>query len=216
MTRLEGELLALKQQVVEMGVLAESMVTASCEAIATPSPQIIERVRAGEPRLDDFQIAVDREAIRLITVYSPAARDLRFVLMMARINSELERIGDQAVNTCEYVELLRSHPPIRPLDELSRMAAVCQRMLHDALRAFREDDVQTAETVMRLDDEIDAMNAQVVRDVLERRIADHDMVTRSMGLLVARSIERIADHATNICEEVFYVVKGEDIRHQTA
>jgi phosphate transport system protein len=214
MTKLERELAHLKQRTLEMGALAESMVTAAAAAITRPDRSVVQRVRDLEPRVDDLQIEIDREAIRLMTLYSPAARDLRFLLMVARINSELERIGDQAVNACEYVELLLSHPPSQPLQELSQMSSLALMMLREALHAFDGDDAHRARAVMGLDDEVDDIEERIVRDVLERKASDHEIATRSMGLLIARSLERIADHATNICEEVFYVVEGQDIRHR--
>jgi phosphate transport system protein len=214
MTRLEHELSSLKQRAIDMGAVAESMVTASSRAIVNGDRTAVRQVLASEPDLDARQMDIDREVIRLIALYCPAARDLRFLVMMARINSELERIGDQAVDNCEYVELLLSNPPPQPLAELSSMSARVSCMLREALEAFREDDADKARAVMRLDDEIDAMNAQILREILRRHAPDREIVTRCVGLLIARSLERIADHATNICEEVCYVIKGEDIRHQ--
>jgi phosphate transport system protein len=215
MTKLEQELAQLKQRATEMGALAEAMVAGSARAVVTLERATLPRVLADEPVLDGLQMEIDREVIRLITVYSPAARHLRFLVMMLRINSELERIGDQAVTNCEYVELLAAGPPRAPCEQLSQMSALALRMLREALQAFHDDDVQRARAVMALDDQIDAMNADVVRHVLGRTASEGGGVTQSVGLLVARSFERIADHATNICEEVFYVVEGEDIRHRT-
>jgi phosphate transport system protein len=216
MKKFERELAALKQRMIEMGALAESMAAAASKALINAERAAIEQVRTSEPRLDRFQVEIDREAIRLITVYSPVAKDLRFLLMMARITSELERIGDQAVDNCKYVEILPSNPPPTPLRELSKMSVVTLRMVHDALRAFALEDIDQAQAVIGLDDQVDAMNAEISRHLLENRATDPDIVTRGIGLiLAAQSLERIADHATNICEEVFYLVEGEDIRHRT-
>jgi phosphate transport system protein len=216
MKKFEQELATLKQRMIEMGALAESMAAAASNALINAERGAIEQVRTNEPRLDRFQIEIDREAIRLITVYSPVAKDLRFLLMMARINSELERIGDQAVDNCKYVEILPSNPPPTPLRELSKMSVLTLRMVHDALRAFEHEDIDQAQAVIGLDDQVDAMNAEISRHLLEQRATKPDIVTRGIGLiLAAQSLERIADHATNICEEVFYLVEGEDIRHRT-
>jgi phosphate transport system protein len=216
MSKLEGELATLKRRIVEMGALAESMVAAASSALINGQRGGVELVRTTEPRLDRFQVEVDREAIRLITVYSPVAKDLRFLLMMLRINSELERIGDQAVDNCKYVEIFPSNPPLTALRELGDMAVTTLRMVHDALRAFEHEDIDTAQAVIERDDEVDAMNAETFRHLLEQRATDPAIVTRGIGvILAAQSLERIADHATNICEEVFYLVEGEDIRHRT-
>jgi phosphate transport system protein len=216
MKKFEQELATLKRRIIDMGALAESMVAAASNALINPEPAAIEEVRTSEPRLDRFQVEIDREAIRLVTVYSPVAKDLRFLLMMLRITSELERIGDQAVDNCKYVEILPSNPPATPLRELSKMSVMTLRMVHDALRAFEHEDIHKAHTVIGWDDQVDAMNAETFRHLLEHRATDPDIVRRGIGLiLAAQSLERIADHATNICEEVFYLVEGEDIRHRT-
>ena len=214
MKQFQQELAQLKQQVVDMGSLAESMVAGASRALIKGERAIIQQVRASEPKLDRLQVEIDREAIRLITIYAPVAKDLRFLLMIARINSELERIGDQAVDNCEYVERLTVAPP--PMDDLSTMSEIVLRMVHDALHAFQEEDTQQAQAVMKLDDQVDALDARIFREFSEHSAAEPDIRAQCMGLiLVARSLERMADHATNICEEVFYLVEASDIRHQT-
>jgi phosphate transport system protein len=216
MKKFEQELATLRGRVIEMGALAESMVAAASNALINTERAAIGQVRTSEPRLDRFQVEIDGEAIRLITVYSPVAKDLRFLLMMLRITSELERIGDHAVDNCEYVEMLPSNPPPTPLRELSKMSTMTLRMVHDALGAFEHEDIDKTQAVIGLDDQVDAMNAETFRHLLEQRATNPDIVTRGIGLiLAAQSLERIADHATNICEEVFYLVSGEDIRHRT-
>jgi phosphate transport system protein len=210
----EQELTTLKSRVVDMGNLAASMVAGSIDALVKAEPGRIQDVLADEPTLDRFQVEIDREAIRLMTIYTPVAKDLRFLLMIARINTELERIGDQAVDNCEYVQLLTDPPP--RLDDLSTMSEIVLRMVREALQAFQEEDTEQARAVMSLDDQVDALNARIFRDLLENPAADSASRARSLGLiLAARSLERVADHATNICEEVYYLVEGADIRHQT-
>jgi phosphate transport system protein len=213
MKHFQQELSELKRRVLSMGALAESMAADSARAVLDADKTAIPPVLANEPVLDRFQVEVDREAIRLITIYTPVARDLRFLLMIARINSELERIGDQAVDNCEYGGLLtHPHPP---LPDLASMSSIVLSMVHDALEAFREEDTDLAQSVMRLDDRVDRLNGQIFRELLEHPAPDAESRAMSMSLiLVARSLERIADHATNICEEVYYLVEGADIRHQ--
>jgi phosphate transport system protein len=216
MKKFEQELSTLKRRMLEMGALAESMIVAASDALIDADRAAIAHVRSAEPTLDRYQIEIDREAIRLITVYAPVAKDLRLLLMMARINSELERIGDQAVDNCNYVEILPASPAPTRLAELSAMSAMTLRMVHDALQAFEHEDVDTARAVIGLDDQVDAMNGETFRALLEQTAAGRHVVPRGIGLiLAAQSLERIADHATNICEEVFYLVEGEDIRHRT-
>ena len=212
-TREEQDLTRLKTRTLDMGALAESMAIDASHAIVNPEATVIEQVFTNEATLDAMQKEIDREAIRLMTVYSPAARDLRFLLMIVRINTELERIGDQAVNICEYVQLLQAHSSSRPLPELQEMSALALGMLHDARRAFENEDGAIARAVIDGDDALDVMNARVMTDILDQRCVDQETVTGCISALVARSLERIGDYATNICEEVLYVVSGEDVRH---
>jgi phosphate transport system protein len=215
MRKFELELDSLKNRLLEMGQVAERMVARASEALVQRDRKIVADVLAGEERLDRFQVEIDGEAVRLITVYTPTAKDLRFLLMVVRINTEIERIGDQAVNNCEYVEMFLSNPPARPLHDLSRMTDIACEMVHGALAAFASEDVDMARKVVALDDQVDALNRQTFTDLLADSADDPDTVKRSMSLiLLARSLERIADHAENICEEVVFLVKGEDIRHQ--
>jgi phosphate transport system protein len=212
MRQFQQELTGLKQRVMRMAALAESMVADASEGLAADLARIAA-VRRNEPILDRYQVEIDREAIRLITIYTPVAKDLRFLLMIVRINSELERMGDHAMDNCEYAELLDSDAS--QLDELAGMSAIVRAMVHDALRAFDEEDTRRAQEVMRQDDRVDSLNAQIFRQLLEHSGTDAAGRARTMSLiLMARSLERIADHATNICEEVYYLVEGADIRHQ--
>jgi phosphate transport system protein len=211
----QHDLMKLKARVLEMGTLAESMVTGAARALVEADPRLVQQVLADEPVLDGFQLQIDGEAIRLITIYAPVARDLRSLLMVARITTELERIGDQAVDNCEYVKLLPQPQP-RPLPDLIAMSDIVSGMIHDALRAFRDEDTTIAARVLKLDDRVDTLDRQVFQELLEHRAGDAAARAESMSLaLIARSLERMADHATNVCEEVFYLVEGADIRHRT-
>jgi phosphate transport system protein len=216
MKKFEQELASLKARVMLMGTTAETMVGWASDAFRSHDRAIAAKVREAETALDHLQIEIDGEAIRLITIYTPTARDLRFLLMVVRIVTELERIGDQAVNNCEYVETVFDDPPARPTKDLTRMTELVSAMVRGALDAFLSEDPAKAKAVLTLDDDVDRLNAQTFRDlVAEPTAGDPDVLKRSMNLvLLARSLERIADHATNICEEVVYVVQGEDIRHQ--
>jgi phosphate transport system protein len=210
MTRLEQELADLKQRVLGMGNLADAMVTDSWYGVVHNDAARLAGVLANEPILDRCQVEIDSEAVRLIAIFAPVARDLRFLLMIARITSELERMGDQATDNCEYAALIGD---TCPTSDLTRLADFVRRMVRDALEAFAQEDRQRAEAVMQLDAQVDALYSQVFRDLLEHTAGDDH--AKSTGLLLlAKSLERIADHATNVCEEVFYLVEGADIRHQ--
>jgi phosphate transport system protein len=216
MKKFEHELASLKTKVLRMGGTAEQMVGWAAEVFRTHDRDVAAKVRDAEETLDQLQVEIDGEAVRLITIYTPTARDLRFLLMVVRIVTEIERIGDQAVNNCEYVETMRDDPPARLTKDVSRMTELVVEMVHGALDAFNHEDPAKATSVLTLDDDVDRLNAQTFRDlVAEPTGGDPDALKQAMNLvLLARSLERIADHATNICEEVVYMVKGEDIRHQ--
>jgi phosphate transport system protein len=214
MKKFEQELEALKRRVMAMGATTQEMVAWSTAALIEHDTSAMERVLADEATLDRFQLEIDGEAVRLITIYAPIAKDLRFLLMVARINAELERIGDQAVNNCEYVQTLSTAPPA-PLGDIARMSEITRDMVRGALDAFDQEDIEKAQAVLKSDDEVDQLYNQTFSDLLEDTTDDADRLNRSMNLiLVARSLERIADHATNICEEVIYMVNSEDIRHK--
>ena len=214
MKRFESELAALKGRLLEMGRLAEDMAASASKAILTADHASIARVRSDEPTLDRFQIDIDHEAIRLITVYAPVARDLRCLLMMARINSEFERIGDEAIDNCRWLETLAPGAAVASVHELAELSTMTLQMLRGAVEAFEQEDIDKAQAVIDMDDRIDAIESQVMHD-LARRAPPTD-VAPSVGLvLVGRSLERMGDHATNICEEIYYWLKGEDIRHRT-
>lgn len=206
---------ALKAKLLQMGGLVESMVQKAMGALVERDERRIEEVVKDEERVDRLQIEIDEDAVRLLAIQSPVAFDLRCVLMSARINSELERVGDLCVNMCENVQLLLSEPQLKPLIDLPKMAQVAERMLHESLQAFLEQSPQRAVDVIRMDDEVDGLNDQIFRELLTYMIADTRSITRSLSLiLMSRNLERIADHATNIAEEVVYLVRGEDIRHK--
>lgn len=213
----DTELRRLKAKITEMGSLAQSMFQTAMRALVTRDMSLVSEIQEIEEQVDRFQVEIDEEVMRLVAVYGPVAMDLRFVLMVARINTELERIGDQAVNMCENVTLLVSEPELKKLVDLPRMADFAAQMVVASLEAFREGSVEKAKQVIESDSEVDALNDQIFRELLTYMMSDTQNIARSMALiLTARALERIADHATNIAEEVIFMVKGEDVRHPEA
>ena len=220
MKKFEQERQTLQRQIDEMADLAQSMVTLSTGAIWDATSKVSEDVQEREDRLDQCQMEVDREAIRLLTVYSPVASDLRFILSASRAATCLERIGDQAVNICEDVQLLVDKQKVVTSHLLKKMAKVVSTMVHDASRAFQFRDVGKANATISDDDRVDSMNDQIIMELLQdETVRDavkgpQDMAGAMGQLLISRSLERMADQATNLCEEVVYMVRGDDIRHQ--
>jgi phosphate transport system protein len=171
-------------------------------------------VFADEKTVNALQVEIDREAIRLIAVYTPAAADLRFLLMVSRINSELERIGDQAINICGYTEKLAQEPAAEPLADIPEMAELAGGMVRGALEALAEKDPEKATAIRNSDDQVDDLNDNVFHEMLRHAADNPEHVQQAITqILAARALERIADHSTNICEEVVYLVLGDDIRH---
>ncbi len=213
--KFDEALTALKNRVVAMGEVAQRMIQQSMKALVDRNVGLIQDVLKDEDILDRCQVEIDNEAIRLMAIQSPVAADLRFILMVARINTELERVGDLCVNLCESTQLLLTEPPLKPLVDLPKMADTAERMVQESLQAFLEGSTDKALRVIRADDEVDALNDQIFRELLTYMLSDPRNITRALSLiLMARNLERVADHATNIAEEVVYLVKGEDIRHQ--
>lgn len=222
MKKFDHELTRLRQRVIEMGNLTELMVSSAIDVVFDAhNSEKIASVLNNEEHLDQMQLEIDKEAIRLLTVYGPVATDLRFILSVSRINLELERIGDHATNICENVQLMISKVEVAPLSEVQKMAEVVRSMVHDALDAFLQSDHRKAQSVIAQDDLVDALNDQIIEELLSddlvRKIlaGPKDIVGALAQILIARSLERIADQATNISEEIVYIVKGDDIRHQS-
>jgi phosphate transport system protein len=222
MKKLDHELEVLRQQLIDMGNLAEKMLRQAAESLVDPHKTDLSRAIAEEEnRLDLMQLAIDKEAIRLLTVYSPVAGDLRMVMSISRITAELERIGDHTMNMCESVQLLVSRGDIDLPPAVLRMATVVSSMVHDALDAFAQQDISKAHSTIAADNIVDAINDQIMGALLDMEfvrdvLAGVKDIASALGqLLITRSLERIADQATNISEEVVYMVKGDDIRHRS-
>lgn len=223
MKKLENELSATRQSVVEMGNLTEQMISTAIDFVMHPDQaDLSSTVSDAEVQLDNMQLEIDKEAIRLLTVYSPVAADLRFIMSVSRITSELERMGDHAVNMCQFVQLLASKTDASPLPDVKKMATMVKGMVCEALNAFLQNDIIKAQTTIAQDDMVDALNDQIVEQVLDIDVvhgvmdegAEKKAIAGALAqILIARSLERVADQATNISEEVVYMVKGRDIRH---
>ncbi|MCU0664561.1 MAG: phosphate signaling complex protein PhoU [Myxococcota bacterium] len=217
--RFNEDLSKLKREVLAMGALAEGMIRKTMSALVDRNPALIQEVLADEVRMDAFQRAIDTETVRLIGIFTPVAGDLRVLLMITRINAELERCADQAVSICygyENLKLLEGEP-LKPLVDLPRMASIAEQMFHDSMEAFVHNSAEEAMAVIKQDDDVDKLNDQIFRELLTYMLSDPRNISRALGLiLTARAFERIADHAVNIAEDVVYIVRGEDIRHVKA
>jgi phosphate transport system protein len=209
--RFDEDLYKLKQDVLAMGAVAEGMIRKTMGVLVDRNPALVQEVLAAEDKVDAFQRSIDNETVRLIGVYTPVARDLRFLLMITRINAELERCADHAVSICHSYQKLNllEEPPLKPLVDLPRMAGITEQMLHRALEAFLKGSEGDAEVVIQTDDQVDRLNDQIFRELVTYMLGDPRSISRSLGLiLTAQAFERIADHAVNIAEDVVYIVRG--------
>jgi len=209
------ELTHLKETVLRMGGLAEKMTHRAVQALVERKREMLPEVKEMEQQVNQLHMDIDEIALGMIALRQPTAKDLRFITAAMKINTDLERIGDQAINIVEQAEKLLSVPPVKPLIDIPRMAEIAEEMLKAALDAFVQGNDELAYRTILRDDSVDQLKDQVFRELLTFMMADASTIPRSMDLiLVSRHLERVADHATNICEDVIFMVKGKDVRHQ--
>ncbi|MBU1356651.1 MAG: phosphate signaling complex protein PhoU [Candidatus Edwardsbacteria bacterium] len=210
----DTELDQLKQQLLKMGALAEAMIDSAVTALVERNTGQLDQIYEQEKEVNSLQVSIDEDCLRLTALYQPAAGDLRFLLGASKINTELERLGDQAINICEMVNKLLQEPQLKPLIDIPKMVAIATDMVRDSLNAFVERDVSKAKAVLMQDDQLDDLKDKIVAELTEFMTKDSGSISRAIQLiLVTRSLERIGDHATNIAEDVIFVVQGRDIRH---
>jgi len=210
----DNELDTLRRKLLTMGALAEKMVHDTTTMLTERDLAIFGPVKNAEDGMDAMQREVDEDTVRLISLYSPVAADLRSLLMATRISAELERIADKTMDIGFYAKTLFKEPPLKPLVDIPRMSGIVESMLKKVLDAYTEGSAEKALDVIKMDDEVDDLNDQLFRELMTYVQDDAKAVNRVLELvLIARSYERIGDHAVNIAEDVVYMVKGQDIRH---
>jgi phosphate transport system protein len=213
----DQELSQLKDELLRMSALAEQSVAQSLKALVQRDSALAKQVDADDNHLDRLQMEIDERCIQLIALRQPKARDLRLLVMTMKIATELERIGDQAVNIAHRTEELNKEPLLKPLVDIPRMAEIARGMIHDTLDAFVYEKPDAARAIVHRDDDVDKLNRQLHRELTSFVIEDPHTITRALNLMsVAHNLERIADHATNIAEEIVYLYEARDIRHQRA
>ncbi len=210
----DEELKELKERLLRMASLAEESIVKAVKALVDRDKELAEDVIGSDDAINFLEIEVDELCLKLLAIRQPIATDLRFITSALKIITDLERIGDLSVNIAERALDLMEQPLLKPLIDIPRMAQLAQKMVKDSLDAFVNRDPELAREVCRRDDEVDQLNHQIFRELLTYMIQDPKAITRSVDLiLVGRHLERIADHATNIGEDVVYLVKGKTIKH---
>jgi phosphate transport system protein len=213
----EGELDQLKTRLLAMGGLAEDRVRAAVECLVARDGAAADGVIAGDAPINELHIEIDNRCFTLLALYQPMAVDLRAIVSAVKINTDLERVGDLAVNIAEAAKRYLRHPPVKELIDIPRMAAIAQGMLHDALDAYVRRDVALARTVLDQDDALDGLKTQVFRELLTYMLQDPSTIEPALDLiLISRHLERIGDHATNVGEDVIFMVSARDVRHHAA
>ena len=210
------ELESLKKQLVAMGALAESVVERAVRALITRDDALAHNVQNDDEALDTLEVTIDEAAITLLTK-APLASDLRLVTVAMKISQNLERIGDEATTIARRAREINAEPILKPYVDLPKMAEVALSMLREAIDSFLQRDANRARQVIPRDKEVDSLNKQLHRELISFMIETPSTITRCLNLMViSKSLERIADHAKNIAEEVVYVCEGHDIRHTTS
>ncbi len=204
----------VKVRLLAMSGEAEAALALSVEAVLERDLEKAQRVIAGDNAIDDLEVEVEAQCIRLLATQQPMARDLRMLTAALKIGNDLERVGDHAVNIAQSAERLAKSRPITPEPELVEMAKLARGMLSDAIEAFVRGDAEAGRDVCRRDDKVDALHDSVFRILLTHMMEDPHMIGAGMDLfLVSRNLERVADLATNIGEEVVFLVEGKSIKH---
>ncbi len=209
-----NDLEELKQRLLWMGSLAERAVHQAVQGLLQAEESLAEAVLTEEDAINEMQIEIDDRVQRLLALHAPMASDLRFLLAVSRINGDLERIADQAVNIAHSAMRVLRHPQVKPYVDLPRMSELAEGMVRDSLNALVRGDQELAQSVMQRDDQVDRLRDQLFRELLTYMMENSSVVFSAFELImVAKNLERIGDHATNIAEDVIYFVAGRDVRH---
>ena len=214
MLHFREELEELQSKLLEMGGLVEAAIHNSIYALVERDEDRAKEVMWGEAQINQKEIEIDELATRLLALFQPMARDLRFITAVIKMNNDLERMGDLAVNITERALTLMKEPVLRPLIDIPRMAELSEGMVRRSLDAFARGDAEMARDVLLADDEVDRLRDAVYNELTQFMQEERTTINRAIALMfIAQNLERIADHATNIAEDVLFLVKGIDVRH---
>jgi phosphate transport system protein len=213
-SRFQQGLDELKEKLLRMGGLAEQAIDRATEAYRTRDPKYCQMVLTNEADINQAEREIDELALDLLAMQQPMAVDLRFILAVVKINADLERVGDQAVNIAQRMLDLISEPEVQLPVDIPRMAASVTDMVQRALESFLDGRAEVAESVLQMDNVVDRMKDEAFVVLVQRMISDAHSARAALNvLLISRALERIADHATNIAEDVIFWVRGADVRH---
>ncbi len=215
MIKYEEELALLNKKLLEMASLVESMIAKSIKALREGNMILAQEVISTDEQVNAMEIEIDNLCVKILALYQPEAKDLRTVTMIMKVNNDLERIGDHASSISRMALFMADYPPIKPLVDIPKMADKAMEMLREALDSFIRRDAKLAVVVCQKDDEVDNYEPQIVRELITFVMSDPSMLNRALRYIyVARHIERVADLATNIAENAYYIATGEMLKHQ--
>lgn len=215
--KFDEELKNLKDKILKLGALVEEQVQNAVNALVKRDSSLAKDVIEKDTQVNRIEVEIDEECIRLIALRQPVGVDLRFITTAMKLVTDLERIGDLAVDICERAMELNLEPQLKPFIDIPRMADISMQMLKGALDAFVNRDSKLAQEVCARDDEVDNLNVQIFRELLTFMVEDSHTISRAVRIsYISKYLERIADHATNIAEMVVYLVEGKIIRHMGA
>jgi len=213
-THFQKELETLKENLLRMASVVEKAIADAVQSLVARDSSLAERIIRSDDVVNDLEMAIDDMCLKLLALRQPMAIDLRFITGAMKIVTDLERMGDQAVNIAERAVSLNQEPQLKPYIDLPRMAEIAQSMVRDVLDAFVRQDAKLARSVCERDDLVDGLNDQVFRELLTYMMSDSKTIPRCVHLMiVGRCLERIADHATNIAEDVIFMADARVIKH---
>ena len=208
------ELEELKSRLIHMAMAVEDMIANAVEALVKRNTDLAEKVIEDDDRINRFEIEIDDRALKLLALQQPMAVDLRFVTSAMKINNDLERMGDHAVNIAKEAMLINQSPPLRPFTIIPQMAKTVQTMVKESISSFVDEKSANAREVCKRDDEVDSCDDQVFQDVLGYILKDAGNTELAIQhILISKNLERIADLSTNIAEEVIFIYKAKNIKH---
>jgi len=212
--RYEEDLKKLRENILYMGGLVEDQIQKAVRSLVARDSSLAQLTIERDHEVNRLDVEIDELCIKLLALHQPAGRDLRFITTGLKITTDLERIGDMAVNVCERAIELNQEPQLKPYIDIPRMAQTSQRMIRESLDAFVREDTELALKVCKDDAEVDELNRQIFRETITYMISDPQTINRAIKIgSLSKYLERIADHATNIAEMVIFMVKGKSIRH---
>jgi phosphate transport system protein len=208
------ELDSLKELLLKMGSIAENMVSMAIKALVEKDAKLLETIKDNEAKMNRLQVDIDEYCLKLTALHQPAAIDLRFILGVIKINSELERVGDHAENISKSILKVLGGEQLKPFVDMPKMVDIVNTMFKESLHAFVNLDVEKAKYILLRDDKVDKLRYKIIQELTELMKTDPSTTECAISLiLITNNFEKIADHATNIAEVVIFVAQGKDVRH---